>query len=409
MKPVLAPGLEHGDGHGIGQVQAALIRPHGQAQPVPGVDGLPHVLGQAAGFGAKHQPVAGLPGDVVHASLAARGQGEQPLRRGAGLLQKGNPVGVAAHVGVLVVVQPGAPHQLVVHGKAQRLDQVQRAAGVRAQADHVARVRRDFGVDEDDVEHGGRRMIVAASIHPFAGCWRAREDQGVHPGGARGPQGLGSGGQGGAGGGHVVHQQHPGVAQPRQALDGRGERAPQVAQALLAGQPVLGGAVTQAGQDVRPQGAWMQPGDRLGEFPGRVMAAFGQASRRQRHGGDPVGAVEQGDGTRRVEHQLGEGLRPARLSLELEAGDQPVPGVGVVHPHRAGGERGLHGLRQAGAGRRAIEGRGAVRAARAHRGEALAAGGAQRSGWPLTTHPALTGPRQALAPRAESPHAGSIY
>ena len=50
--------------------------------------------------------------------------------------------------------QPGTAQQLVVHRKAERLDQVQRAAGVGGQAYHVAGVGRDFGFDQDDVEHG---------------------------------------------------------------------------------------------------------------------------------------------------------------------------------------------------------------------------------------------------------------
>ena len=59
-----------------------------------------------------------------------------------------------ANVGVLVVVEPGAAQQLVVHRKAERLHQVQRAAGVGRQPDHVAGVGRDLGFDQDDAEHG---------------------------------------------------------------------------------------------------------------------------------------------------------------------------------------------------------------------------------------------------------------
>ncbi len=57
------------------------------------------------------------------------------------------------YIRILVVVQPGAAHVAVFHAKAQGLDQMQGAACVGTQADDVAGVGRDFGVDEDDVEH----------------------------------------------------------------------------------------------------------------------------------------------------------------------------------------------------------------------------------------------------------------
>ena len=60
------------------------------------------------------------------------------------------------HGGVLVVVEAGAAQARVVEREAQRLDQVQPRAGVRAQADDVAGVGRDFGLVEDDVEHAVR-------------------------------------------------------------------------------------------------------------------------------------------------------------------------------------------------------------------------------------------------------------
>jgi hypothetical protein len=69
-------------------------------------------------------------------------------------LQQGFPVAVALHARIFVVVEPRAAQAPVVHGKAQRLDQVQLAAGVGREADHVTGVGRDFRFDEDDAEHG---------------------------------------------------------------------------------------------------------------------------------------------------------------------------------------------------------------------------------------------------------------
>ena len=64
------------------------------------------------------------------------------------------PVGVNFERRVLVVIQPGAAHLFVAQIKTQRLYQVQLAAGVGGQANHVARVGWNFRVNQDDVKHG---------------------------------------------------------------------------------------------------------------------------------------------------------------------------------------------------------------------------------------------------------------
>ncbi len=76
------------------------------------------------------------------------------------------------HVGKLVVVEPGALELAVIHGEAERLDQVQARAGVRREADHVAGVRRDLGMDEDDVEHQCGVWNIS--------CWKRAGDDPVH-------------------------------------------------------------------------------------------------------------------------------------------------------------------------------------------------------------------------------------
>ena len=57
------------------------------------------------------------------------------------------------HVRELLIVQARAAHGLLVDVEAERRDQVQARAGVGAQADHVAGVRRDLGLVQDDVKH----------------------------------------------------------------------------------------------------------------------------------------------------------------------------------------------------------------------------------------------------------------
>ena len=57
------------------------------------------------------------------------------------------------HTRQLVIVEAGAPELFVFHREAERLDEVQPRAGVGGEADDVARVGRDLGVDENDVKH----------------------------------------------------------------------------------------------------------------------------------------------------------------------------------------------------------------------------------------------------------------
>ena len=152
-KPVLSPRLVGDDSHGVRQVQAALVGSHGQAQALAEGEAFANVHGQAAGFRAKHKPIAGLKGHVVRGARALGGHGKHAGGVWLGVVQKRGPVGVAQHGRVLVVVQARAAHVLVFHREAQRLNQMQGATGVGRQADDVARVGRNFGVDEDDVEH----------------------------------------------------------------------------------------------------------------------------------------------------------------------------------------------------------------------------------------------------------------
>ena len=181
LKPLLSPRLEDGHGHRVGQVQAAVVGAHGQAQQVVGAQAVLHVVGQAGGLAAKDQAVAGQELMVVGALVAAGAQAVQAagegdlscvavgwlagggLRVGVGCcghgslhaVQKGCPVLVHGHGREFMIIQPRAAHLGVIDGKAQRFDEVQGAAGVGAQADDVAGVGRDFGLDKDDVEHGG--------------------------------------------------------------------------------------------------------------------------------------------------------------------------------------------------------------------------------------------------------------
>ena len=58
-----------------------------------------------------------------------------------------------AEVCVLVIIEAGPLQACIIEGKAQRSDQMQPRTGVRAQANHVAGIRRDLGTMQDDIEH----------------------------------------------------------------------------------------------------------------------------------------------------------------------------------------------------------------------------------------------------------------
>jgi hypothetical protein len=78
-------------------------------------------------------------------------ESEQP--RPAQAVQATVQVGVALERRVLVIIQPGAAQALVIQLEAQRLDQVQAAAVVGAEADNVAGFRRNFRLEKDHMEH----------------------------------------------------------------------------------------------------------------------------------------------------------------------------------------------------------------------------------------------------------------
>jgi len=57
------------------------------------------------------------------------------------------------HASEIVVIQPGAGQMLVGQVESERLDQVEPTAGIGREADDVAGVGRDLGLEENDFEH----------------------------------------------------------------------------------------------------------------------------------------------------------------------------------------------------------------------------------------------------------------
>ncbi len=64
-----------------------------------------------------------------------------------------------AHVGVFVIVEPRAAQLLVRQVKAERPNQMQTCAGIGAQTNDIAGIRRNFRLDQNDVEHRLSRQL----------------------------------------------------------------------------------------------------------------------------------------------------------------------------------------------------------------------------------------------------------
>src|SRR5690554_1225773 len=90
-------------------------------------------------------------------------ESEQPCR----LLgsQKSGVIRMDSDGGVFAVVQPGPPHLFVFQGKPQRFDQVQLAAGVGAEPDDIAGVRRHLRLIQNHIQHQ-RSTARATPIPP---------------------------------------------------------------------------------------------------------------------------------------------------------------------------------------------------------------------------------------------------
>lgn len=81
-----------------------------------------------------------------------RGHGEHPLRVGVFVAAKTGPILVHFHRRIVVVIKSCTLHLGIVQRKSQGFDQMQLHAGIGAQADNIAGIRRDFWFDQDDMK-----------------------------------------------------------------------------------------------------------------------------------------------------------------------------------------------------------------------------------------------------------------
>jgi len=87
------------------------------------------------------------------------------------------------HLSVLVVVEPCAAHVLVFHGKAQGFNEVQGTSRVGRQANHIARVGRNFWFNQNNLKHGAIVIAIENALvlaEQLESVWGFGQDQGAH-------------------------------------------------------------------------------------------------------------------------------------------------------------------------------------------------------------------------------------
>lgn len=80
---------------------------------------------------------------------------EKPARAGRLRVEKRGERLPDGHFHLAPVIEPGAAQRTIFQRKAERLDEVQMRAGREAEPADVAGIRRDLGLDENDVKHRG--------------------------------------------------------------------------------------------------------------------------------------------------------------------------------------------------------------------------------------------------------------
>lgn len=154
-KSVLPPRLVDDEGHGVGEVEAAVALAHGDGELALAGEPLEHLARKPPRLGAEDEGIARGEGGFAVGAGAARLDAEEPCA--AEYLEAGGKVCVHLQLRELLVVEAGAAHCLARELEAERLHDVERRAAVGAQADDVAGIGRDLRLEEHDVEHGGGR------------------------------------------------------------------------------------------------------------------------------------------------------------------------------------------------------------------------------------------------------------
>lgn len=160
---LLAPGFKYCHGHGIGQIQAALAWAHGQPDTLRRRKDSQVLIRQTRCFPAKDKHISWLELQRRNTARALGCQRKTALRRRACSCQRASQGIMHLHGLPLVVIKPGPPQAGIIEIEAQRAHQVQLRAGIGAQANSITGIRRNFGMDKDDVKHS----VILPLPHPL--------------------------------------------------------------------------------------------------------------------------------------------------------------------------------------------------------------------------------------------------
>ena len=149
-KTLLSPGLVEKQGGTVGEVQAAALRPHRNPQAMFTRQGIENSRWQAAALRPKKKSVSR---QVFNIAIAARSPGRNRKQAcGCGLPQKIGVACVFVDFGILMVVETGATHAFIAHLETQWMNQVQRAACIRAEAYDITGIWRYLRLKQDNVK-----------------------------------------------------------------------------------------------------------------------------------------------------------------------------------------------------------------------------------------------------------------
>ena len=160
FEPALPPRCKYRHRHGVGKIQAAIVGQHRQAYTLSGIELAEHVGRQAATLGAEQERISRLIMNLMESLRALGGKREYSRRFECSQAIRQSFVDLQGCE--FMIIQSCAHQLLVFEHEAQRLDQMQPAAGIGAQADDVTGIRRDFRLIQDHMEHRKNRQVLVS-------------------------------------------------------------------------------------------------------------------------------------------------------------------------------------------------------------------------------------------------------
>ena len=148
------------DAHRRREIQAARLRRHRDGQEMLAILRQQRFR-QPFGLPAEDQKISVSKPRIPVGAIRFRRQKKIPRRRRLRGLKRGQRL-PHAHFHILPIVEPGTFQLPIVDGKTERLHEMQMRARREAETADIPRVRRNLGLDEDDVQHAPTDFAEAA-------------------------------------------------------------------------------------------------------------------------------------------------------------------------------------------------------------------------------------------------------